>query len=111
MPTIKELIIQREADLRARHDFNKISIPEMEKMPVPGDLIMRRAWGNILTGRIKLQKEIDDLTFSKDFFAKFDTLTDADKRKMFTPTDDGHWRLKDNSELAKDGIILSAGRL
>ena len=106
MSHIKEQIVEREAKLRVMYDFNNISIAEMEKMDVPKERITRRAWGNILTGRIRLQKEIDDLTFSKDFFAKFDKLTDADKRKMFADTDNETMRLKTREELAKDGIVL-----
>jgi len=108
MAILKELIAQREARFRKDNDFTKISITEMQKMSVPGGVVGSHAWNNILNGRIELQKEIDNLTFCDDFFGKFDTLSDADKRKMFANTDDGHMRLKNNDELEDVGIILSA---
>jgi len=111
MFNIKEMIAQREIMLRAKYDFNKISIAEMQKIKPPAERMTRRAWYNILNGRIKLQKEINDLTFSKDFFAKFNSLSDIDKQKMFKVADDGHLIFKTNEELAEDGIILGVAHV
>ena len=106
MPDIQATIAEREVMLREQYDFTKISIADMQKMKHPAELMTRRAWYNILNGRIKLQKEIEDLEFSKDFFTKFDSLPDADKQKMYRVAEDGHLVFKTNSELADDGIIL-----
>lgn len=104
---IKEMKVAKDAALRKQYDFAVMSIEQMQAIDPPGELLRRAAWNNILQDKIKRQKEIADLSFTKDFFDKFGALSDADKVKMFETTKDGTMRLKTKSEFKDAGITSS----